>query len=42
LKDEDEEVRYWAVVALEKIGTPEAMRAVKEYKKRNKSSLRTK
>ena len=32
LQDEDAEVRSNAVQALEKIGTPEALKAVEEYK----------
>ena len=32
LKDTDEEVRMWAAEALKRIGTPEALKAVKKYK----------
>jgi len=32
LKDEDEEVRMWAVEALKRIDTPEALKAVEKYK----------
>jgi len=35
LKDEDEQVRMWAVEALKQIGTPEALKAVEKYKKRS-------
>jgi HEAT repeat protein len=32
LKDADEEVRMWSAEALKRIGTPEALKAVKKYK----------